>query len=101
MSDLRVRPLVTHNLLKSYAEQSKPEAAKESGFADLLKQSIAKVQEAKASADLAVNEAIMGRGEDLHQVMIAQEESSITFELMMEVRNKLLEAYQQIMSMQI
>lgn len=43
------------------------------------------------------------RGEDipLHQVVIAMEEASVSFQLMVEVRNKLLESYQELMRMQI
>ncbi len=101
MADIRTRHLVTHNLLQAYAQSRHIDQAKETGFGDLLKESIGKVQASQDTANNAVNDVVMGQGQDLHQVMIAQEEASITFELMMEVRNKLLEAYQQIMSMQV
>ncbi|MCP4548745.1 MAG: flagellar hook-basal body complex protein FliE [bacterium] len=101
MSDLKIRPLVTHNLLQAYGQNKQVAAPKGSGFGDLLSQSINKVQASQTAADMAVNQAVMGQGQDLHQVMVAQEEASITFELMMEVRNKLMEAYQQIMAMQV
>ncbi|GAB4180638.1 MAG: flagellar hook-basal body complex protein FliE [Calditrichia bacterium] len=49
-----------------------------------------------------INEAfIRGDIEDLHQVTIAQEKARIGMELLMEIRNKLLEGYQEIMRMQI
>ncbi len=101
MNDLRVRPLVTHNLLRAYGQAQAKPAAQESGFGELLKQSLNKVDGAQKAANLAVKQAVAGGEQDLHRVMIAQEESSITFELMMEVRNRLLEAYQQIMQMQV
>ena len=97
---MTIRPLVTHNLLKVYA-QGGATGVKETGFGDLLKQTIDKVDEKQKSANVMVERAISGQEQDLHRVMIAQEEASITFELLMEVRNKLLNAYQQIMQMQI
>lgn len=100
MKDVNLRPLVTHNLLKAYGGPQ-PAAKADSGFATLLKESIGKTEEAQATAGTAVQNAILNQETDLHRVMIAQEEASLTFELLMEVRNKLLEAYQQIMQMQV
>ena len=44
---------------------------------------------------------LSGENVPLHQVMIATEEASVSFQLMVEVRNKLLEAYQELMRMQV
>jgi flagellar hook-basal body complex protein FliE len=100
VNDLKTRPLVTHNLLKAYGQQDVKES-QQGGFAELLKGSINKTNEMQKTASSAVESAIIGQEQDLHRVMIAQEEASITFDLLMEVRNKLLEAYQQVMSMQL
>ena len=56
-----------------------------------------------ANKDVAAKEAMAGltSGVPLHQAMIANEESSIAFQLMVEVRNKLLESYQELMRMQV
>jgi flagellar hook-basal body complex protein FliE len=45
--------------------------------------------------------ALEGTVQDIHEVMIAAEEAGIAFELMVELRNKLLEAYRELMRMQI
>lgn len=100
MNDVRLRPLVTHNLLEQY-QGARPQGARESGFGSLLRQSLDKVSSAQRQADLGVQRVISGQETDLHRVMIAQEEASLSFELMLEVRNKLLEAYQQLMQMQV
>ncbi|MDP6418808.1 MAG: flagellar hook-basal body complex protein FliE [Candidatus Krumholzibacteria bacterium] len=100
MSDTGIRALTTHNLLKAYG-QTASRPAKESGFGDLLQQSIAKTDLAQKQSDQMVSSAIMGQEKDLHRVMIAQEEAALTFELFMEVRNRLMDAYQQIMQMQV
>ena len=52
-------------------------------------------------ADSATRSVLLGDGTQLHQAVIAGAESDIAFALMMEVRNKLLESYQELMRMQI
>ena len=56
-----------------------------------------------ANKDMAAKEAVAGltSGAPLHQAMIAMEEASVSFQLMVEVRNKLLESYQELMRMQV
>ena len=46
-------------------------------------------------------QALQGTVEDIHQVMIAAEEAGIAFELLVELRNKLIEAYHELMRMQV
>jgi flagellar hook-basal body complex protein FliE len=55
----------------------------------------------QTAAGEAVSGLISGKNVSLHQTMIAMEEASISFQLMVEVRNKLLESYQELMRMQI
>ncbi|MCI0542018.1 MAG: flagellar hook-basal body complex protein FliE [Verrucomicrobiales bacterium] len=54
-----------------------------------------------AAAGEAVAGLMSGQGVSLHQAMIAMEEASVSFQLMVEVRNKLLESYQELMRMQV
>ena len=53
-----------------------------------------------AGAD-AVNGLLSGKNVSLHQAMISMEEASVSFQLMVEVRNKLLDSYQELMRMQV
>ncbi len=55
----------------------------------------------RTTASQAVNGLLSGQNVSLHQTMIAMEEASISFQLMVEVRNKMLESYQELMRMQI
>ena len=48
-----------------------------------------------------VNGLLSGQNIPLHRVMIAMEEASVAFQMMVEVRNKLLEGYQELMRMQV
>jgi flagellar hook-basal body complex protein FliE len=54
-----------------------------------------------AKAGEAVRGLLGGKDVSLHQTMIAMEEASVSFQLMVEVRNKLLESYQELMRMQV
>jgi flagellar hook-basal body complex protein FliE len=55
----------------------------------------------QAAASDAVHGLLAGQNVSLHQTMIAMEEASVSFQLMVEVRNRMLESYQELMRMQI
>jgi flagellar hook-basal body complex protein FliE len=70
-------------------------------FSDFLSEMARDVNAKQASAGEAVNGVLAGENVPLHQAMLAVEEASVSFHLMVEVRNKLLESYQELMRMQI
>ncbi len=59
------------------------------------------VNELQNRADRSIEKLISGGAKDLHQVLIAAEEATISFQLMVELRNKILEAYQEVMRIQV
>jgi len=70
-------------------------------FASWIAREIGSVNEKIASADTQLQRLATGEVENLHQVMIGLEEAKVSFQLMVQVRNKLLEAYQDILRMQV
>jgi flagellar hook-basal body complex protein FliE len=84
---------------------SKPAAPVEDGkpgsFASALKNSIAEVNAMQQKADAAVTALATGDKASLHETMIAVEQADVSFRLMMQVRNKIVEAYQEILRMQV
>lgn len=70
-------------------------------FSGMLTQMVREVQAKQAAASDAVTGVILGQGVPLHEAVIAGEEASVSFQLMVEVRNKLLESYQELMRMQV
>jgi flagellar hook-basal body complex protein FliE len=70
-------------------------------FGEALKKSIAEVNEAQISADKAAEQIAAGETKNLHGAMIKLEEADISLRLMVQVRNKAVEAYQEIMRMQV
>jgi len=70
-------------------------------FGKMLSQAVDTVNGAQQEADTAITRLAAGEPVDLHQVMLAMEKADITLQLTTEVRGKLVEAYQEIMRMQV
>lgn len=70
-------------------------------FTDLLTSSINTVEQATQSATTAAQQFLSGENEDLHTVAIAEQKSEITSDLFMQLRNKAISAYQEVMRMQL
>jgi flagellar hook-basal body complex protein FliE len=85
------------------AELTGPASARPAGdsFGSLLGRMVEEVNARQQAASDAVHSLQAGGNVSLHQAVIAMEEASISFQLMVEVRNKLLDSYQEIMRMQI
>ncbi len=75
--------------------------AEGSGFDNVLGGLVRGVAAKQAHSSQMVNSLLSGGNVPLHQAMIASEEASVSFQLMVEVRNKLLESYQELMRMQV
>ena len=70
-------------------------------FADQLKNAVAEVNDLQTRREDMVEQMVTGEATEVHDVMIAAKESQLAFELLLEIRNKLLESYQEIMRMQV
>ncbi|HTX42432.1 MAG TPA: flagellar hook-basal body complex protein FliE [Acidobacteriaceae bacterium] len=75
-------------------------AAAEAPFGDLLRSTVAGVDNLEQQAASAVQGLMQGTGVDIHDAMIATQKADMAFELTLAVRNKAVAAYQQVMSMQ-
>ena len=71
------------------------------GFGQLFTQGLAQVNENLLASQADLQRLATGDIQNLHQVMVRLEESRVSFQLMLQVRNRLLEAYQDVMKMQI
>ena len=69
-------------------------------FGDVLKGAIDSVDKANSSAASQVSSLLQGGNADINSVMIAVEKADVSFQLMMQVRNKIVNAYQEIEKMQ-
>lgn len=71
------------------------------GFSQLLKGAIEEVNRIQHEAGRLEDAVARGENINIHQAIIAGEKAGLSFQLMMKVRNKLLEAYQEIARMQV
>lgn len=71
------------------------------GFLDSLKSAIGNVNDAQKEASRAVDALMTGETQDIHRTMVALQQADVSFQLMMQVRNKLVTAYEEIQRMQI
>ncbi|MFQ5543302.1 MAG: flagellar hook-basal body complex protein FliE [Nitrospiria bacterium] len=73
----------------------------ETSFTETLEASLSKVNDLQKSAGQAVSDLAAGKDAGIHETMIAVEKADVSFQLMMQVRNKILSAYEEISRMQI
>ena len=69
-------------------------------FKDMLKGLVDQVDSLQQAANVSIEGLVTGESQNVHDVVLKMEEAGIAFDLMMKVRDKLLEAYQQVMRMQ-
>ncbi len=70
-------------------------------FSDILKNAISGVNDAQQAANTAVEQALSGESTDVYDTMIALQKADTSLKMMLEVRNKLLEAYQEVIKTQM
>ncbi len=70
-------------------------------FQNLLTNFVGEVSDKQAAASDAVTGLLSGKDVSLHQAVISMEEASVSFDMMVQVRNKLLDSYQELMRMQV
>jgi flagellar hook-basal body complex protein FliE len=70
-------------------------------FRDLLTNSIAAVDQQQKAAQTAVNQFLSGESTELHSVALAGQRADLSMDLFLQVRNKVLSAYQEVMKMQM
>lgn len=77
------------------------DVAPASGFGDWFSKELSSVNAQLVNADTEAQNLATGEAQSLHQTMIHLEEAKLSFQLMLQVRNHLLEAYQEVMRTQV
>jgi flagellar hook-basal body complex protein FliE len=72
----------------------------ESGFRDVLHSALDDMQQLEGQAESRVAGVLSGNGADVHTALIAVEKADLSFQLMMQVRNKIVAAYEEISRLQ-
>ena len=93
---------INNNLLKPSGPPSVYQPQTQTGttsFGQMLKGSLERVNQLQNEADSSIDNLANGSQTDIHQTMIAVEKADVSFELLMQIRNKLIAAYDRIMRM--
>lgn len=94
-------PVSSLRILPAEIEPITPRAPKKSAeFTDALRQAMNEVDNVQYQAEAKVSDLLQGNGMDVHSAMIAVEKAELSFQLMMQVRNKIVQAYQEIARLQ-
>ena len=81
--------------------QASPGAAKQADFRDLLEGAIGNVEKHRRDAGQAVENFLAGEEGELHATVLATQRAELALELFLQTRNKVVQAYQEIMRMQV
>jgi flagellar hook-basal body complex protein FliE len=76
-------------------------ASASTSFKDILGSAIQQVEGARADANQGVQRFLSGDGDDLHSVILNSQRADLEFQMFMQVRNKVVSAYQEVMRMQM
>ena len=91
-------PTIPNNPINVFRANNS-QSPKSKDFQETLKSFYDHVDRQLKEADQMVGEFAVGKRHDLHEIMIASEKAGISFNLLLQIRNKFLEAYQEIMRM--
>ncbi len=100
MSDIIIRGGITPPVLPADGKEAAGIEPK-GDFGRVLREAIMDIDRLQKSADQAIVNVQLEKAESIHEAVIALEKASISFKAMMQVRNKILEAYQEVMRMQV
>jgi flagellar hook-basal body complex protein FliE len=76
-------------------------SSKSAGFQQILQDAIHRVEQSRADATQAVEQFVSGENQDLHSTVLATQRASLDFELLLQMRNKVVQSYQEVMRMQL
>ena len=99
MSDLGIRPDAARTGVARAAGKGAGGGA--GSFGKVLGEAVARTEALQDKAQAMTKSLATGETKSLHEVMISMTEAELSFKMMMEVRNRLLEAYQEVMRMQV
>jgi len=103
MDPLNLNPLPSLDALGAPAKPSSasPGAGDGPQFADILKQALQEVNAAETTSEQEARNLISGNSTDMHTAILAVQKADVSFQMMMAVRGKLVDAYNQVMRMQM
>lgn len=99
-SSVAVRPADLSELARRI-EHGAAKGPTETTFTDMMQGLLAKANEPHVQADQALQQLVTGETDNVHGVVLSMVKADMSFRLVMELRNRLSEAYQEVMRMQV
>jgi flagellar hook-basal body complex protein FliE len=96
-----IEAITAYGAFEGIEGKAQANAVQTTGFADWISQELAKANGAINGADDNLKKFAVGEPVALHDVMLSMEEAKLQFQLVTQIRNRVLEAYQDVMRMQI
>ena len=78
-----------------------PEAAEGPSFKDVLMQNIEQVNRLQQDAEVAIEDLVSGKRDDMDAVLIAKQKADIAFQTLLQVRNKMMDAYNEVKQIRV
>jgi flagellar hook-basal body complex protein FliE len=94
-------PILPVNLITPSMLSPTPEATGGPAFASVFSDAVSKVELFQQNAQQSIDRFLSGEGEEIHKVALASQQADLSFQLFLQVRNKVVSAYQEIMRMQV
>jgi flagellar hook-basal body complex protein FliE len=78
-----------------------PPVSSQGTFRSVLKDAVSRVEQLNQSSNNAIGKFLSGEDEEVHKVALASQQAGIAFDLFLQIRNKVISAYQEVMRMQM
>ena len=103
MNDITIESNLKAVLGPGLSKPKDPDQVSTSGksFSETLADSLGQVNALQNDADKAIEEFVSGKSQNIHETMISVNKADIAFRMTMQVRNKIVEAYQEVLRMQV
>jgi len=101
LSNLNLPSLTPLSGTAGPAASGGPGAADGASFGDLLQQALKEVNDTQASSEQEARNLMSGNATDMHTAILAVQKADVSFQMMMAVRSKLVDAYRAVMQMQM
>jgi flagellar hook-basal body complex protein FliE len=93
-----ITPIRTPSMLPPLEPAGKSQG---SGFQSVLSEAMGRVEQFQQNAQTSIDRFLSGEDEEVHKVALATQETQMAFDLFLQVRNKVISAYQEVMRMQM
>ena len=100
MAEFPIKPVVAPGEVTPVDPTYRGPAGADGNFADSLKQALEEVNELQNQSTEVIENALDGDLTDVHSAMLALQKADLSFQLMLQVRNKLVQAYRDVMRLQ-